>query len=178
MIMTKGSFDVLRSEIFKTLTQSHVDALNYLVKRCADSGCTYPETAYILATAFHETAGTMLPIKEQGSTAYLKGKKYYPYIGYGYVQLTWKENYIKVGELIGKDLVNHPELALETGIAATILISGMLHGWFTGVGLRKKRPVSRYNLAQYTAARNIVNGSDRALKIAKEAMVFEKALRT
>lgn len=178
MILTKGGFDILRDKVFKSLTQIQVDALNYLVQRCKAFGCTYPETAYILATTYHETAGTMLPIKERGSDAYLKGKKYYPYIGYGYVQLTWKDNYQRVGKLIGVDLVSKPELALDKHIASRILIEGMLQGWFSGVGLRLKRPVHRYNRDLYIKARAIVNGTDKANLIAGYAMYFEEALRS
>ena len=54
--------------------------------------------AYVLATAYHETAATMQPIAEYGKG---KGKAYckpdpvtkQTYSGRGYVQLTWKDNY-------------------------------------------------------------------------------------
>lgn len=190
MILTKSSFDVLRKELFKTLNQSQVDALNYLVQRCVEFEISYSEAAYVLATVYHETGvlrrdksgkyidRTMLPVKEQGSAEYLTGKKYYPYIGYGYVQLTWEENYRKVGKLIGVDLLNHPEKALEKDIASEILIKGLVFGWFTGVGFHRKCPVYRYNKLSYTRARKIVNGTDEAVRIAEYAMVFEKALRS
>jgi putative chitinase len=54
--------------------------------------------AYMLATAFHETAHTMQPIEEIGHG---KGRKYgtpvngHVYYGRGYVQLTWDYNYKK-----------------------------------------------------------------------------------
>jgi len=120
----------------------------------------------------------MLPIKERGSDAYLRSKKYYPYIGYGYVQLTWDDNFRRVGKLIGVDLIKNPEKALEKDIASEILIKGMVFGWFTGVGFHRKCPVYRYNLASYVRARKIVNGTDKAQVIAEYAMQFEKALRS
>ena len=178
MILTQSSFDVLRKELFKTLEQSQVDGLNYLTERCTEFQISYPEAAYVLATAYHETATTMLPIKERGSDAYLRSKKYYPHIGYGYVQLTWEANFRRVGKLIGVDLLNYPEKALEKEIASEILIKGMVFGWFTGVGFHRKCPVYRYNLDSYVRARKIVNGTDKAEKIAEYAMVFEKALRS
>lgn len=191
MILTESSFKVLRRGLFPTLSQVQVDSLNYLVKRCKHFELTYPETAYVLATAYHETGvlvrgrdgskfidRTMSPVKEQGSYDYLRSKKYYPYIGYGYVQLTWEDNFRRVGKLIGVDLIKNPEKALEKDIASEILIKGMVFGWFTGVGFHRKCPVYRYNLASYVRAREIVNGTDKAQVIAEYAMQFEKALRS
>lgn len=179
MILTAKSFSLLREGLFQgSLSQVQVAALNYLVQRCEEYQLTYPEAAYVLATAYHETAATMLPIKERGSDTYLRSKKYYPHIGYGYVQLTWEANFRRVGKLIGVDLLNYPEKALEKEIASEILIKGMVFGWFTGVGFHRKCPVYRYNLASYVRARKIVNGTDKAEKIAEYAMTFEKALRS
>jgi hypothetical protein len=187
VILTDGGFKILRDKLFGgSLSQSQVDALNFLVKSCYEANMSYPETAYSLATVYHECAlvvkglglfRTMKPVKEAGSDAYLRSKKYYPYIGYGYVQLTWKENYAKVGKLIGVDLIAYPEKALEPEIAAKIMTGGMLNGWFTGVGFRRKRPVGKYDRSAYIRARAIINGADKAELIADYAMVFEKALR-
>jgi len=186
MKLTSGGFAILKEKLFKVYDQDQVDALNFIVKACDSYKVTYPEAAYILATIFHETGYTkdgkmyrsMQPVKERGSQAYLEGKKYYPYIGYGYVQLTWKENYKKVGNLIGVDLIKCPEKALEKDVAIKIAIEGMLNGWFTGVGFRRKRPVAKYDRPKYVAARAIINGTDRAGDIADYAMIFEKALRS
>ena len=179
MKLTKGGFDIIRKDVFEDkLTTSQVQALEYLVRRCTEAGMNYPEGAYTLATVYHETAATMLPIKERGSDAYLKSKKYYPYIGYGYVQLTWKDNYSRIGKLIGVDLIKNPEKALDPEVASEIMVLGMLHGWFTGVGFQKKRPVYKYDRISYIRARAIINGTDKAEAIAEYAMVFEKALRS
>ncbi|AJK27160.1 EF hand domain protein [Acinetobacter phage vB_AbaM_phiAbaA1] len=203
MKLTKGGFDILRSELFKSFTESQVNALNFLVMKCKEAGMTYPETAYALATVYHETGvvkggklvRTMLPVEEQGSDKYLSkydtgklatslgntqaldgdGQKYK---GRGYVQLTGTRNYALFSKLLGVDLLGEPELAMDPEIAAKIMTYGMLNGSFTGVGFRRKRPVSKYNKAQYIAARNIINGSDRANDIAGYAMIFERALRS
>lgn len=205
MILTKASFDVLREKLFDgSLTTSQVQALNFLVEECDKAGMTYPETAYSLATVYHETGTpikgkgivrTMQPISEVGSDTYLA--KYDTgtlakrlgntpdadgdgqlYKGRGYTQITGTDNYRRIGKLIGIDLISKPERALEPKVAATILTQGMLNGWFTGVGFRRKRPVSRYNKAQYIAARTIINGTDKAELIAGYALIFEQALRS
>lgn len=178
MVLTDGGFKILREGLFGgVLSQSQVNGLNFLVKSCYEATMSYPETAYSLATVYHECDKTMQPIKEKGSTTYLQGKKYYPYIGYGYVQLTWEENYERIGKLIGVDLIAHPEKALEPDIAAKIMTGGMLNGWFAGVGFRRKRPVGKYDRSAYIRARAIINGTDKAELLADYAMVFEKALR-
>lgn len=187
MILTANSFKILKEQLFDgRLTQSQVDALNFLVLKCKEGLLTYPETAYCLATVYHETGvptkggvvRTMLPVKEAGSLAYLKSKKYYPYIGYGYVQLTWEDNYRRIGKLIGVDLIKKPERALEPEVAALIMVGGMKNGWFTGKGFRRNAPVAKYDRAKYVYARRIINGTDKAGLIADYALIFEKALRS
>ncbi|MGL5734937.1 MAG: glycoside hydrolase family 19 protein [Beijerinckiaceae bacterium] len=152
--------------------------------------------AYALATAYHETAHTMQPIMEYGGPKYFTrmydvtgsrprlahdmgntapgdGPKY---CGRGFVQLTWKANYAKAGAKLGVDLVANPARAMEPAIAAKIMREGMVEGWFTGKALRHYLPDARGTLAQYTAARKIINGTDKAAMIAGYAMQFEGAL--
>ena len=194
MVLTKASFDYLRS-VIGSLSQSQVDGLNFLVSKMKQAGFTYPEAAYGLATVYIETDKTFQPIAEKGSDKYLSkydtgtlakrlgntpeadgdGQKYK---GRGYVQITGLANYKFFSKITGKDLVNNPDLALDAEVSAHIMAHGMLNGSFTGVGFRRKRPVSRYNIHQYTQARNIINGTDRAAEIAQFAMIFEKALRS
>jgi hypothetical protein len=152
--------------------------------------------AYALATAYHETAHTMQPISEFG------GPKYFTrmyditgarpklahdmgnttpgdgprYCGRGFVQLTWKANYAKASAVIGEDLVAHPEKAMRVDVAAKIMRSGMEKGWFTGKAFRHYLPDAKGTLAQYTAARRIINGTDKAGLIAGYAMQIEAAL--
>lgn len=175
MILTAGGFKILRDN-FGRLTQSQVNGFNFLVSEIdKDKSISYPQAAYILATTWHETAHTMLPVKERGSDAYLRSKRYFPYIGYGYVQLTWRDNYERVGKLIGVDLIKNPELALQPDIAAKILIQGMKHGWFTG---KKLSDYIHQSKKDYVGARRIINGTDKAQKIANEALIIEEALRS
>lgn len=153
--------------------------------------------AYALATAFHETAFTMQPVKEYGGRAYfmrmydITGKR--PgvaralgntevgdgalFAGRGYVQLTGRNNYVRAGKKVGADLVSNPDLAMRADIAARILREGMVDGWFTGKKFATYLPaVGKATVDQFTQARRIINGLDRAGKIALEAMGFQAAL--
>ena len=52
---------------------------------------------------------------------------YQTYYGRGYVQLTWKSNYISMGYSLGmgNDLANNPSLALDPGTAYRIMSFGI-----------------------------------------------------
>ena len=78
---------------------------------------------------------------------------------------------------VGLPLVTNPDLALRPDVAARILKVGMEEGWFTGRKLADYLPrAGRATLAQYTAARRIINGQDCAQAIAALALDFEAAL--
>lgn len=135
--------------------------------------------AYALATAYHETAHTFLPIEEFGKG---HGRKYgnpdpetgQTYYGRGLAQVTWKANYEKFGRLLKIDLVNHPELALRLDYALKILFIGMEKGLFTGKKLSdylNKISNNWYN------ARRIINSTDCAAKIADYGKAFYEALK-
>ena len=72
MKMTAGGFAIIRLK-FGSLSQEAVDNINLIVETCEKYNLTYPQTAYLLATTYHETGGTMKPIKEYGKG---KGRKY------------------------------------------------------------------------------------------------------
>lgn len=173
------------------LDQSEVDGLNALLKAC--EGWPVSWTAYALATAYHETARTMLPIKEYGSHKYLD--KYDTgrlaaalgntpeddddgqlYAGRGYVQLTGRANYAKAGKKLKLDLLKKPDLALQPSVAADILRYGMEEGWFTGKGMKDYLPKEVATLTQFKQARRIINGTDKADTIANHAAHFQRAL--
>lgn len=177
-----------------TLEQSEVDGLNAILAACGADGWGPKWTAYALGTAYHETAGTMQPIKEYGGNQYLtnaydvtghnpararKMGNTIPgdgprYCGRGYVQLTWKANYDKLGNLIGFPLVGNPDLAMRPDVAAAILVRGMKDGLFTG---KKLGDYITATNKDYVGARRIINGTDKAAKIADHAEVFLAALR-
>jgi len=173
MTIIQNGFDILR-EAFGKLTQPQVDGINFLVSVLEEhQELSLAQSAYILATAWHETAKTMQPVIEYGSEKYLKSKQYYPYIGYGYVQLTWLSNYKRMGDYLKIDLVKNPKLALQADIAARVMIVGMKKGMFTG---KRLSDYINQHKKDYVGARYIVNGTDKAELIAGYAEIFEKAL--
>lgn len=123
--------------------------------------------AYIIATVWHETMTTMQPIREMGSEAYLKAKKYYPWVGGGYAQISWEANYKKFG-------LSAPADALDPKKAMDVLFRGMLLGMFRG------HRVQDYFDATHNdpvGARDVVNaGGDKATLIAGYYYQFLKAI--
>jgi hypothetical protein len=162
--------------------QKQIEGLDLIIDEFERRGdFNLEELAYILATVFHETAYTMQPIQEYGSEKYLKGKKYWPWIGRGYVQLTWKYNYVNAGKKLGMDLTSDPTVVMKPEIAVKILFEGMREGWFTGKSLTTYLDgvdeSDKEDLREFANARRIINGTDKQVKIGKEALKFEKALR-
>lgn len=167
------------------LSTDEVQGCSAIIDACGADGWPIADTAYALATAYHETAGTMQPIREYGRG---RGRKYGvpgPHggqiaYGRGYVQLTWPENYAKADQKLGLGgkLIANYELALDHKIAAQIMVRGMREGWFTSRDLDDDLP--REGLAtldQFVKSRDIINGTDKALQIAKEAMHFQEGLK-
>lgn len=132
------------------------------------------QIAYVLATVKHEVGNTFEPITEKGSDKYLKGKPYYPFIGRGYVQLTWRSNYEKFGMLLGIDLVNNPGLANDPETAFKILEIGMTKGLFTG---KKLSDYFNDKTTDWFNARRIINGLDSAEKIASYGKQYYEILK-
>ena len=160
------------------------DAAVHVARILAESreqGLTAEQTAYVFASATHESkmgiymeeiasgaayeGRTDLGNTEAGDGVRFKGR--------GYVQVTGRANYADWSERLGIDLVGNPELAEDPTIAARILVGGMRTGSFTGVGLDD---FIGANGTDYVGARAIVNGSDRADDIAVLARGFERAL--
>lgn len=160
---------------FRPLNQSQVDGLNFLLQKLDDSPVfnSANEYAYILATIKHETAESYKPITELGGQIYLRNKKYYPYIGRGFVQLTWDWNYDKFGKLLNIPLLENPKLANEPETAWKILELGMSKGLYTGKSLGN---YVTENKTDYTHARKVINGMDCATTIASYAVDFEKII--
>lgn len=157
-----------------------------------------PELAYILATIYHETAGTMLPIRERGGDKYFF-KMYDPqsfvpsraalaikmgarngdgviFYGRGYVQITWRQNYLKFENLLKQDFTSSALAAdkmLEHDNAIFAAIYGMERGFFTG---KKLSDYINPEKTDYVGARRIINGADCAQKIADLAAEYYRLL--
>ncbi|TRO96976.1 hypothetical protein FKB34_01735 [Glycocaulis profundi] len=172
----------------RRLTAAQVAGFKVVLGAIAVAGLKPEPAAYVLATAWHETGGRMEPVREafaatdqaaidalerawqagrlgQVSTTYWRpdadGKAWF---GRGYVQLTWRENYARMGERLGVDLLGDPSLAMEPRISARILVTGMVEGLFA-----RGQTLGRYFTDLYADpvnARRIVNGTDRAQLIA------------
>ncbi|HXG86081.1 MAG TPA: glycoside hydrolase family 19 protein [Pyrinomonadaceae bacterium] len=163
---------------FGSLNQNQVDGLEFLLSKFESVFWTNVRVvAYILATIKHEAADTFQPIKEYRSRLGSKGRvnqdRYWltGYYGRGFVQITWRKNYEKLGKAIGADLVTNPNLALQPEIAFEILVAGVGKGLFTG------KEISDYissRKCDYLNARRVVNGTDKAALIAGYAQNFEE----
>jgi putative chitinase len=180
MLDRKIFFDKIRKSLFKKLTQSQVDGLTAILDEW--EGRKLDDLrwlAYILATTYHESGHTMQPVAEYGKG---KGRKYgipdaitgHIYYGRGFSQITWKSNYEKFSKLLKVDIVNNPDLAMDTRISTDILFEGMLHGLFTG---KKLADYFNDKGADWTNARRIINGKDCAELIAGYAQKFYEALK-
>lgn len=185
-------------DLFKTksLSQGFVDGVNGLFEAFNDykeldsSNPLY--VAYMLATAYHETAFTMQAITEYGGVRYFD--KYdtgelaeqlgntpeadgdgYKYRGRGHVMITGYSNYKKFTDILGIDLVNNPDLALDPVVSASILVIGSLEGTFTA---RKLSQYIKYGLdiKEFDNARRVINGTDDAREIANHAVKFLQCL--
>ncbi|WP_457564766.1 carboxypeptidase [Caminibacter sp.] len=150
--------------------QNMIDAI---IEECYHQDVKKAEAIqYILATVKHETNDTFKPVKEAYwlSEGWRKRNlRYYPYYGRGLVQITWEKNYKKFTKLVNErfgtnqDFVKNPDLVLKEKYAIFILVYGMKYGIFTG------KKISDYfndNGSNFIAARRIINGKDKAKKIA------------
>lgn len=156
------------SGVFGTsLSQGQVNGTEQILDEAQRRGTPLRHLAYILSTAYHETAHTMQPIREKGGEKYLRSKRYYPWVGEGLVQVTWEENHRKFGATAPGQMMTWP-------IALRAIFDGMTKGMFTG---KKLDDYIRGDRSDYVGARRIVNGTDRDDDLAGYAVTFETALR-
>ncbi|HEY4713913.1 MAG TPA: hypothetical protein VIH30_06700 [Aquirhabdus sp.] len=194
-MLTPKFFDYVRGHLFGgKLLGSQVKGIETLVAECVAYGMSdIKQVAYVLATAYHETAKTMMPIREFGGFDYFM-KRYdvsgknpqlakdlgnnivgdgATFCGRGYVQITGRANYQKFKTILNIDLIKNPELALLPENASRIAVYGMAQGRFTG---KKLSDYINCTTCNYASARRIINGMDKADLIAGYAKQFELAL--
>ena len=143
-------------------------------------GASTNQLAYILATAYHETAHDFFPRYEFGKLEYFvrrywlnskvakmlgneSAEEAFKYRGRGLVQVTGETNYEKFG------IADNPDKALEIGTAIEIIYKGMLGGIFTGAKLSRYVSTNSFNFVE---ARRVINGTDKAQLIAEYAEKF------
>ena len=174
----KAFFDLVRESVFGgSLSQDQVDGCQRIIEYRNTRWPKMPdaELAYLLATTEWETGHSMQPVEEgypltgEALRKYQRSLRYYPAYGRGYVQITWPANYARLG-------LNKPEdyhKALEPEHALRGLFEGSIFGWFTGKKLSDYISESRQD---YVNARRVINGLDKADRIAKTAKAFLAAL--
>lgn len=181
---------IRKSNVFKRVVQaSAVKNVEAIIDEFEDR--KWPDIrhlAYMLATVRGETGSAMWPVREcfaESDAAAIAcvshaGRKYgvkvngHVYYGRGDVQLTWYDNYLSMGKLIGVDLVSNPDKALEPAVAAKIMFEGMSRGTFTG------KKLSNYfndKIDDPVNARRIINGTDRMSEFASFYRDFLAALK-
>lgn len=194
-MLTKTFYDTIRNQLFNhSMLGSQVSGIQAIYDACIAYGITdIHQIAYILATAYHETAKTMQPIREYGGHDYfmqrydISGKN--PtlakqlgntiigdgatYCGRGYVMITGRANYQKFSNILKIDFVKDPDYAMLLENAAKIAIYGMMQGIFTG---KKLSDYINGTTCNYLSARRIINGTDKSDLIATYALKFQTAL--
>ena len=165
--------------------------------------------AYCLATSFHETGGRMVPVREgfaktDAAARKVVAKRKYGkpdatsnghtlmgpdgepmpktgevYYGRGHVQLTWADNYLRMGQLLHLPLYEQPDLALEPKVSAKILFEGMLRGKSSKGDFTGKSVEDYFNehADDAVGARRVVNGSDKAHLIAGYHKAFIDSIK-
>lgn len=163
----------------------NLGAVRAIVNACKAAGLPTNQTAYVLATARHESGAFkyMREIwgptevqkryegrKDLGNTQKGDGKKF---LGRGFVQITGRRNYADWSKRLGVDLISKPSLAERPEIAVRILVEGMKLGTFTGKKLSDYINASK---SDFSGARRIINGTDKASLIAGYAKEYVAAL--
>lgn len=188
-LVLKPFFDHVRKPLFGRLTAKQVSGHEDIIRELRKRKVPLSHAAYVLATAYHETAKTMQPVKEglKASDAWRKRNlRYYPWYGRGHVQLTWEENYRKADKKLGLGgaLVANADLALDPEVSAQVLVLGSVEGWFSSDKQGNRHTLARHlpnpneaTRAQFKQARRIINLMDKADLIAGHALVYQEALK-
>lgn len=180
-----GFFKDYRAKFGAIKKSETVTAIKAIIDANNQYGFTVPQVAYLLATAYHETAHDFIPKREFGSASYFI-RRYWEnarqrawlgndtpeeavkYCGRGLVQITGEVNYERFG------IADNPDKALELNTAIRIIYVGMRDGVFTG---RKIAHYINADKKDYYNARRVINGIDKAAQIAGYAESIEHILK-
>lgn len=178
-------FKEIKGPLFQgSFNQNQVDGINKIIDHWETKwnlNTDLRHLAYMLATVKWETAHTMQPIREYGGITYLKSKKYYPFYGRGLVQLTWEDNYRRMGQLlgVGNFYVENPDKVMEWDHALPIMYEGMFKGQSSKGDFTGKSLEDYFNskVDDPKGARKIINGTDKDDEIAAIHNLFLSALK-
>ena len=166
----------------KQSATNRAESARNIIQAARDRQLTKPQIAYILATAGHES-DSFNTLEE-----YSKGNQYdgradlgntHPgdgvrFKGRGYVQLTGRLNYTRYTEKTGLELVKLPIILMNrAALSVFVIVDGMMHGVYTG---RRLDEFVNNGKQDFFNARQVVNGHDRADKIAAQADDWLKKL--
>lgn len=205
-INRKAFFATIKSTLFNgRFTPNQVTGIDAILDQF--EGCDPRWTAYALATAYHETGGKMTAVVENlnysakglrvtfpkyfsvsdaaryarkpeaiANRAYANRMGNGPeasgdgwrFRGRGLVQCTGRDNYRKYG------IEENPEKALDPEFAVHMMYDGMTAGKYTGKSLSDYFGSTK---TDWVGARRIINGTDKADKIAGEAKAFYTAIK-
>lgn len=193
-------FSHIRNVLFDgSLKQSQVGGLTAVLDKWEAESPAADDRwlAYMLGTAHHETGRTFQPVRETFASsddaaigildkAFKAGKlpwvksMYWrrdpdgkSWLGRGLVQITHKDNYAKLSNMVGTDLVADPSAAMRMPVALAIMFEGMKRGAFTA-----KKLADFFGPAKedWRNARRIINGVERADLVASYAKQYYGAL--
>jgi putative chitinase len=192
-IQKKNFYDRVRSDLYHgKLSQPQVSGIEALLHEYNSRNLTNLQwLAYVMATAYHETAKTMQPVAEYGHGAgrsYGQKLKYgggpgkripytvpdHIYYGRGHTQNTWYENYQALTNQAKREgkswnFLYNPDILLQNEPSAWATFHAMLSGMYTGHSLKE---FFNDNREDPEAARLIINGTDCKERIAEHYHKF------
>lgn len=191
MIDRKKFYDGVRHGPFPgSLTQNQVSGMDPILDVWEESKFTDTRwLAAIFGGVFHETGGKMVPVREgfastdEGarnavaslyergriSSDYAEPSHGFSWFGRGRIQNTHYANYLKLEKRFGHPFTTNPSLLLDSRIDAEVTVYGHVEGIWTG---KKLSDYFNGPLADWTGARRIVNGQDKASLIAGYSKMF------
>lgn len=198
----KSFYDQVRPKL-GGLTGPNVMGFELFITEALRRAMPLAQFAYCLATAWWETAHTMQPVLEAywvsphdraKHDAYLRthrpSSRYFPFYGRSYPQWTWERNYKLATDMWNSryragepsvDFVANPDAIMDPKYGIPLFFDGMEEGWFTGKKeadyIDSVDESDAEDFREFTAARRVVNGTDKAREISELALTFEHALR-